>query len=70
MRNGMLTEVDRLVEVDSVLLPAGSRYLLEIDFSPLNTDDLEKQSYWVLAMKAAVNVGQRMVAQSCHCTAH
>ena len=65
----MLREVDRLSEVDPILLPTYSKYLLEIDFSSLHHDTLEKQSYWLLAMKAAVRAGQRTVSRSRHATA-
>ena len=68
-RENVLAEVDRLSEVDPILLSESSRYLLEIDFSSLHRDTLEKQSYWVLAMKAAVRAGQRTVARSRHATA-
>jgi len=68
-RQEILAEVDRLAEVDPVLLPEGSKYLLEIDFSSLLNGNLEKPSYWVLAMKAAVKAGQRTVARSRHATA-
>ena len=66
---GVLAEVDRLAKVDPILLPENSKYLLEIDFSSLHCDPLEKQSYWVLAMKAAVRAGQRTVARSRNATA-
>ena len=56
-RETVLAEVDRLAEVDTILLPENSKYLLEIDFSSLRRDPLEKQSYWVLVMKAAVRAG-------------
>ena len=61
-RREVLAEVDRLAEVDPILLPEGSRYLLEIDFTSLLNDNLAKPSYWVLAMQAAVKAGQRTVA--------
>ncbi len=68
-RENFLAEVDRLAKVDPILLPENSKYLLEIDFSALHCDPLEKQSYWVLAMKAAVKAGQRTVARSHNATA-
>lgn len=43
----ILAEVDRLAQVDPVLLPEGSSYLLEIDFTSIKQDTLERQSYWV-----------------------
>ena len=68
-RETVLQEVDRLSSVDPILLPEASRYLLEIDFSSLHRGTLEKQSYWLLAMKAAVRAGRRTVARSCNATA-
>ena len=41
-RDTVLREVDRLSEVDPILLPTDSKYLLEIDFSSLHRDTLEK----------------------------
>ena len=67
-RREVLAEVDRLAEVDPILLPESSRYLLEIDFTSLLNGNLEKPSYWVLAMKAAVKAGQRTLARSRHAT--
>ena len=68
-RAAVLKEVDRLSQVDPILLPEGSKYLLEIDFSALHRDTLERQSYWMLAMRAAVRAGQRTVARSRNATA-
>ena len=68
-RAAVLQEVDRLVEVDPVLLPDSRKYLLEIDFSSLHRDTLEKQFYWLLAMTTAMKAGQRTVARSRHSTA-
>ena len=65
----MLAKVDMLAEVDPILLPESSRYLLEIDFTSLLNGNLENPSYWVLAMKAAVKAGQPTVARSRHATA-
>ena len=61
-RQEVLAEVDRLAEVDPILLPERSRYLLKIDFPSLLNGHLEKPSYWVLAMKAAVKADQLTVA--------
>ena len=65
----VLAEVDRLSEVDPILLPENSKYLLEIDFYSLHCDPLGKQSYWVLVMKAAVWAGQHTVAYPRNVTA-
>ncbi len=40
-------------------IPAGSQYLLELDYSALFNASLERQSYWVLAMKSARRAGKR-----------
>jgi hypothetical protein len=40
-------------------IPAGSQYLLELDYSALFNASLERQSYWVLAMKAACHAGKQ-----------
>ena len=61
-QESIFQEVDRLAEIDPILLP-------EIDFSLLHRDTLERQSYWLLAMKAALKAGQRTVARSRHATA-
>ena len=61
-RESILHEVDQLAEIDPILLPDDSKYLLEIDFSLQHRDTLERQSYWLLAMKVAVKADQRTVA--------
>ena len=58
-----------LTEIDPILLPGDSKYLLEIDFSSFHRDTLERQSYWLLVMKATVKAGQRTVARLPHATA-
>ena len=40
-------------------IPQGSQYLLELDFTSLYSASFEKQSYWVLAMKATRRAGHR-----------
>ena len=54
-RHTLLREIDRLAHLSPADLPASSRYLLEIDFSSLKTSSTEDQSYWVLAMRAAIH---------------
>ena len=44
-------------------VPEGSRYLLELDYSDLYNATFERQSYWVLAMKAARRAGRRAKAR-------
>ena len=58
-----------LTEIDPILLPGDSKYLLEIDFSSFHRDTLERQSYGLLVMKATVKAGQRTVARLPHATA-
>jgi hypothetical protein len=49
----VLKEVDWLLDTAPEDIPAGSQYLLELDYSALYNASLERQLYWVLAMKAA-----------------
>ncbi len=60
-RRDVLLEVDRLMEVDPSELPQESKFLLEMDFSSLLRSPMDKQSYWVRAMKAAWKDGRREV---------
>ena len=71
-RNGSLYSrrlIGLLTEIDPILLPGDSKYLLEIDFSSFHRDTLERQSYGLLVMKATVKAGQRTVARLPHATA-
>ena len=52
-REEILVEIDRLASLDPADVPESSRYLLEIDFSTVGDMTLERQSYWMLAMRAA-----------------
>ena len=65
-RQKVLMEIDRLSQLNPSDLPLGSRYLLEIDFSTPQNSSLIKQSYWILAMKAAICAGQRVQRRSTH----
>ncbi len=49
----VLEEVNRLLDTAPEDIPAGSQYLLELDYSTLYNALLERHSYWVLAMLAA-----------------
>jgi hypothetical protein len=49
----VLKEVDRLMDTNLDNIPQGSQYLLVLDFTSLYNSSFERQSYWVLAMKAA-----------------
>jgi hypothetical protein len=48
-----IKEVDRLLDTNPDDIPQESQYLLELDFTSLYNSSFERQSYWVLAMKAA-----------------
>ena len=58
-RTALLREIDALSTTDPQSLPEGRRYLLEMDFSSLLEASAEKQSYWLLAVRAAVKAGRR-----------
>ena len=58
-RTALLREIDALLTTDPQSLPEGRRYLLEMDFSSLLEASAEKQSYWLLAVRAAVKAGRR-----------
>ena len=58
-RAALLQEIDALSSTDPRSLPEGRRYLLEMDFSSLLEATAEKQSYWLLAVKAAAKAGRR-----------
>ncbi len=55
----VLLELDRPMEVDHLELPQESKFLLKIYFSSLLWLPMDKQSYWVRAMKAAWKSGSR-----------
>ena len=62
-RKDLLRELDKLIDTPPEEIPEGSKYLLELDYSDLYNTTFERQSYWVLAMKAARRAGRRMKAQ-------
>jgi hypothetical protein len=49
----VLKEVDQLLDTNLDDILQESQYLLELDFTSLYNSSFERQSYWVLAMKAA-----------------
>jgi hypothetical protein len=55
----VLEEVNWLLDTAPEDIPAGSQYLLELDYSTLYNALLERQSYWVLAMLAAQRAGKQ-----------
>jgi hypothetical protein len=62
----LLRELDKLIDTPSDDIPEESRYLLELDYSKLYNASFERQSYWVLAMKAARRAGRRASASTRH----
>ncbi len=60
----VLKEVDWLLDTALEDIPAGSQYLLELDYSALYNASLERQLYWVLAMKATCRAGKREATAS------
>jgi hypothetical protein len=49
----VLKEVDCLMDTNPEDIPQESQYLLALDFTTLYNSSFQRQSYWVLAMKAA-----------------
>ena len=58
-RANLLDEIADLAETDVSEVPSEHRYLLEIDFSAMANATTERQSYWILAMKAPRKAGRR-----------
>jgi hypothetical protein len=58
-RKDLLQELDKLIDTPPDEVPEGSRYLLELDYSDLYNAPFERQSYWVLAVRAARRAGRR-----------
>ena len=58
-RRTILKEVAALAETELGDVPDKSRYLLEIDFTALAHSTVERQSYWMMAIKAAKVAGRR-----------
>jgi hypothetical protein len=65
-RATVLKEVDWLLDTAPEDILAGSQYLLELDYSALFNASLERQLYWVLAMKAARCAGKQDATASKH----
>jgi hypothetical protein len=63
-RRDLLCKLDTLIDTSSDDIPKESRNLLELDYSTLYSASFERQSYWVLAMKAARQAGRRTSASS------
>ncbi len=52
----IIQQINVLLEVAPEEVPEDSRFLLEINFSELSKTHLETQTYWTLAMDAALKV--------------
>ncbi len=65
-RATVLKEVDRLLDTAPEDIPAGNQYLFKLDYSALFNTSLERQSYWVLTMKAAHRAGKQDATASKH----
>jgi hypothetical protein len=57
-RKEVLKEKDQLLDTNPEDIPQESRYLLELDFTSLYNCSFKRQSYLVLAMKAARRAGR------------
>ena len=58
-RKNVLLEIEKLLDIDPANIPAESIFLLEMDYDRLYRSSFEKQSYWVVAMKAVYRAGHR-----------
>ena len=58
-RQNVLIKIDKLLDVNPNNIPPESRFLLEMDFDGLYWSSFEKQSHWVVAMKAAYWAGRQ-----------
>ena len=56
----ILHKISDLASVQASDIPESSQFLLEIDFKGLILSRLDRQSYWVAAMQAAIKAGRRM----------
>ncbi len=65
-RKDLLLELDKLIDTPPEDIPEDSRYLLELDYSTLYNATFERQTYWVLAMKAARQAGRRALTITKH----
>ena len=55
----LLQKISDLASVQASDIPESSQFLLEIDFKGLILSRLDRQSYWVAAMQAALKAGRR-----------
>ena len=56
-------DIERYLGTDSGSIPRESRHLVEVDPAELFNATVERQSYWLLAMKAARKAGRRMAGR-------
>ncbi len=54
--------IEELAETPPEEIPKESKFLLEIDFGELTMSHLKNQQYWIIALQAAITVGQRSAA--------
>ena len=52
-------DIERYLETDPINIPQESKHLVEVDPDELINATTERQSYWLLAMKAARRAGRR-----------
>ena len=50
--------IDELAETPPEDIPEESRFLLEINFGDLTKSHIKSQQYWIIAIEAAITVGQ------------
>jgi hypothetical protein len=66
MQGPVIRELDKFIDTPPEDIPKDSRYLLELDYSTLYNTTFERQTYWVLIMKAARQAGHRALAITKH----
>lgn len=59
VRLEILQQMADLADVRTTDIPEGSRFLLEINFKGLVLSKLDRQVYWVAAMRAALKAGRK-----------
>ena len=62
-RKEILAEIETLADTNPDEVPAESKFLLEFDYDRLCKIDLDKQVYWVVAMRAARTAGAQRARQ-------
>ena len=54
-----MEKIDQLSQTNADEIPEGSRFLLEMDYDNIMKSNIHNKTYWVVAMEAAIKVGQR-----------